>query len=118
MLFRTSGRLDAVCPVDDRGRPDRHPAPTSRGECMTHIDESSGRAVRIGLVGESTKAETRVALVPDTVRKVVALGYAVTVQSGAGIDAGFDDVVYAAAGAVVSPHPRLGHRRRSDDQCA
>ncbi|MFC9362755.1 Re/Si-specific NAD(P)(+) transhydrogenase subunit alpha [Rhodococcus sp. NPDC057014] len=58
--------------------------------------------MRIGLVAETVKAETRVALTPDTVRKVVDLGHAVTVQSGAGERAGFADAAYAEAGAEVS----------------
>ena len=32
-------------------------------------------SMRIGLVAETVKAETRVALTPDAVRKVAALGY-------------------------------------------
>jgi NAD(P) transhydrogenase subunit alpha len=60
------------------------------------------RPRRIGVVAESTKAETRVALTPETVRKVTDLGYAVTVQAGAGVRAGFDDAAYTAAGAEVS----------------
>lgn len=61
--------------------------------------------LRIGVVAESTKAETRVAMTPETVRKAVDLGYAVTVESGAGVRAGFDDAAYAAAGADVSEGP-------------
>ena len=58
--------------------------------------------MRIGLVAETVKAETRVALTPDAVRKVAALGYAVTVESGAGERAGFDDAAYLDAGAEIS----------------
>nr|WP_308190904.1 Re/Si-specific NAD(P)(+) transhydrogenase subunit alpha [Pseudonocardia terrae] len=56
-------------------------------------------------MAESTKAETRVALTPETVRKAIDLGYAVTVESGAGVRAGFDDAAYVAAGAEVSEGP-------------
>lgn len=59
----------------------------------------------IGVVAESAKAETRVALTPETVRKVVGLGYVVVVESGAGARAGFADDTYVAAGAVVSAGP-------------
>ncbi|GAA1847290.1 Re/Si-specific NAD(P)(+) transhydrogenase subunit alpha [Pseudonocardia ailaonensis] len=57
---------------------------------------------RIGVVAESAKAETRVALTPEVVRKVVALGYSVTVEAGAGVQAGFEDGAYTEAGAEVS----------------
>ncbi|ODU07472.1 MAG: NAD(P) transhydrogenase subunit alpha [Pseudonocardia sp. SCN 72-86] len=57
--------------------------------------------MRIGVPSESAKSETRVALSPETVGKVVALGYGVTVQSGAGALAGFEDSAYAEAGAQV-----------------
>ena len=62
-------------------------------------------SMRIGVVAETVKAETRVALTPETVRKVVDLGYVVTVESGAGERAGFADTAYAAAGAEISASP-------------
>ncbi|WP_098956264.1 Re/Si-specific NAD(P)(+) transhydrogenase subunit alpha [Pseudonocardia sp. N23] len=61
--------------------------------------------MRIAVVAESTKSETRVALTPETVRKVADLGYHVTVQSGAGELAGFADSAYAEAGADVAEGP-------------
>ncbi|WP_433502483.1 Re/Si-specific NAD(P)(+) transhydrogenase subunit alpha [Pseudonocardia halophobica] len=72
---------------------------------MSDSPEAPAPPLRIGVVAESTKAETRVALTPETVRKAVDLGYAVTVESGAGVRAGFDDAAYAAAGAEVSEGP-------------
>lgn len=65
----------------------------------------SSSALWVGVVAESAKAETRVALTPETVRKVVGLGYGVVVESGAGARAGFADDTYAAAGAAVSTGP-------------
>ena len=47
-------------------------------------------------------------MTPETVRKVIDLGYAVTVESGAGVRAGSDDAAYAAAGAEVSDGPVWG----------
>nr|GLK34395.1 hypothetical protein GCM10017611_12420 [Rhodococcus wratislaviensis] len=61
--------------------------------------------IRIGLVAETVKAETRVALTPDAVRKIVSLGYTVTVESGAGERAGFDNTAYLDAGAKISASP-------------
>ena len=49
---------------------------------------------------ETTAGETRVALVPELVRKLTALGSEVSVQPGAGSPASFDDAQYAQATAA------------------
>ncbi|MER6362844.1 Re/Si-specific NAD(P)(+) transhydrogenase subunit alpha [Kitasatospora sp. NPDC001527] len=54
---------------------------------------------RIGVVAESTTGETRVAATPSTVRGILALGYRVVVESGAGEASGFTDEAYTEAGA-------------------
>jgi NAD(P) transhydrogenase subunit alpha len=41
--------------------------------------------------------------VPDVVKKLVAAGWEVVVQSGAGAEAAFSDAAYSAAGATVAP---------------
>ena len=58
-------------------------------------------ALRIGVVAESVTGETRVSATPKTVEQLIALGYAVTVQSGAGDRSSFSDEAYAAAGAQI-----------------
>lgn len=55
----------------------------------------------IGIPKESLRGETRVAATPDTVGKLIKLGFEVAVQSNAGAEASFDDAAYAAAGAKV-----------------
>jgi NAD(P) transhydrogenase subunit alpha len=45
--------------------------------------------------------ERRVALAPDTIRKLVASGLSVVVEAGAGREAGFSDADFTAAGASV-----------------
>ncbi|WP_422785664.1 Re/Si-specific NAD(P)(+) transhydrogenase subunit alpha [Pseudonocardia spirodelae] len=60
--------------------------------------------MRIGVAAES-EPETRVAMSPETVAKVVGLGYAVAVESGAGAHAGFTDEAYSEAGADVVEGP-------------
>lgn len=55
----------------------------------------------IGIPKESLKGETRVAATPDTVTKLIKLGFEVAIQSNAGADASFDDAAYSAAGAKV-----------------
>ncbi|MEO6581009.1 MAG: NAD(P) transhydrogenase subunit alpha [Sphingomicrobium sp.] len=46
--------------------------------------------------------ETRVAAIPETVKKFIALGATITVEAGAGITAGVSDAHYEAAGASIA----------------
>ena len=55
----------------------------------------------VGVLRESAPGERRVALTPDGVGRLIALGYAVCVQSGAGEGAWFDDASYVSAGATI-----------------
>ena len=64
-------------------------------------DERSA-LLRIGVPRETKPRETRVAATPATVTKLVALGYDVVVESGAGAASSFPDEAYAAAGATVA----------------
>jgi len=62
---------------------------------------STGAAQRIGVPREIFPGEKRVATVPEVVEKLVKLGFAVAVESGAGASANCDDAAYQAAGAVI-----------------
>ena len=55
----------------------------------------------IGVPREVFPEEKRVATVPEVVEKLIKLGFAVAVESGAGEGANFDDDAYRAAGAEV-----------------
>ncbi len=55
----------------------------------------------IGVPAETAAGETRVAVTPETARKIVAQGHAVLVQSGAGVAASAPDAAYEAAGARI-----------------
>ena len=55
----------------------------------------------VGVVTESVAGETRVAATPETVGKLIGLGYQVVVESGAGAKASFTDEAYAGAGATI-----------------
>ncbi|MGA2757230.1 MAG: Re/Si-specific NAD(P)(+) transhydrogenase subunit alpha [Solirubrobacteraceae bacterium] len=55
----------------------------------------------IGVPTETAAGESRVALVPEAVRKLVARGAQIVVQSGAGQAASFPDSAYQAAGATL-----------------
>ncbi len=59
--------------------------------------------MRIAVPKETTPGERRVALVPDTVRRMVKAGLDVTIQRGAGAEAGLGDDLYTGAGATVAP---------------
>jgi H+-translocating NAD(P) transhydrogenase subunit alpha len=56
---------------------------------------------RIGIPKETYAGEKRVAISPDVVEKLIKLGFAVQVESGAGEGASFFDEALAAAGAKV-----------------
>ncbi len=56
----------------------------------------------IGVPAETTAGETRVAVTPETVKKLVASGHAIRVQSGAGVAASVTDAAYQAAGAEIT----------------
>ena len=58
--------------------------------------------MKIGVIKESDQGEARVALVPDTVARLVKAGFEVIVQNGAGISANFADSAYSAVGAALS----------------
>lgn len=57
--------------------------------------------MRIGVPQETMPRESRVAATPETVKKLVAQGHQVLVQSGAGLAASCTDDAYAAAGASL-----------------
>jgi NAD(P) transhydrogenase subunit alpha len=57
----------------------------------------------IGVPAETAADEKRVATVPEVVEKLIALGFAVAVESGAGSAANFSDDAYRSAGAEVIP---------------
>ncbi|TAN46770.1 MAG: Re/Si-specific NAD(P)(+) transhydrogenase subunit alpha [Rhodospirillales bacterium] len=56
----------------------------------------------IGIPKETFPGEKRVATVPEVVEKLIKLGFAVTVESGAGTAANFFDDAYEQAGAKIA----------------
>ena len=58
-------------------------------------------SLTIGIPKETFAGEKRVATVPEVVEKLIKLGFAVSVESGAGAAANFADDVYRAAGAAI-----------------
>ena len=58
--------------------------------------------MQIGVPAETAAGETRVAVTPETAKKLVAQGHQVVVQSGAGLRASVTDEAYQAAGAQIA----------------
>jgi len=59
--------------------------------------------MRIGVPKETAPGERRVALVPESCKKLIQAGYEIAIEAGAGGDAGFGDAAYREAGARVQP---------------
>ena len=59
--------------------------------------------MKLAIPAETVAGERRVAVVPDVAKRLVAAGWSVSVQSGAGLEAAFTDADYAAAGVEVAP---------------
>jgi NAD(P) transhydrogenase subunit alpha len=58
--------------------------------------------MRLAVPAEPGTNETRVAATPDTVKRFIALGATVVVESNAGLASGFLDADYQAAGATIA----------------
>ncbi len=63
--------------------------------------------VKIAVLKETAAGETRVAASPETVKKFIALGASVSVESGAGLLASVSDAEYEAMGASVGASPAV-----------
>lgn len=58
--------------------------------------------MRIGIPREIKNGEHRVAITPGAVRELSGGGHQLLIEQGAGIDSGYEDADYAAAGAVMA----------------
>jgi NAD(P) transhydrogenase subunit alpha len=63
--------------------------------------------VKIAVLKEQADGERRVAATPETVRKFIALGASMSVETGAGVGASIADSDYVAAGAMVGPREQV-----------
>lgn len=59
--------------------------------------------MNVGILKEIKPQESRVSMTPAGVDMMRAHGHKVFVEQGAGVQSGFDDETYAAAGAVILP---------------
>jgi NAD(P) transhydrogenase subunit alpha len=61
--------------------------------------------MRIGVPKETSAGERRVALVPESGKKLIQAGYTISVEAGAGDAAGFSDTAYREAGVTIWDDP-------------
>ena len=59
--------------------------------------------MHIGVPKETTPGERRVALVPESGKKLIQAGYTIAIESGAGDAAGFSDPAYREVGVSIEP---------------
>jgi alanine dehydrogenase len=64
--------------------------------------ETKRSSMSIGIPNEITKNETRVALVPNSLRSLIGYGYDILVETGAGLKSNYLDNNYSEAGAKIS----------------
>ncbi len=67
--------------------------------------EALGVVVRIVVPRETAPGERRVALVPESCKKLIQAGYEIAIESGAGEAAGFADAAYTDVGASIVADP-------------
>src|SRR5216683_7991462 len=61
--------------------------------------------MRIGVPRETAPGERRVALVPESCKKLIQAGYDISIESGAGEAAGFADAAYREFGVTLEAVP-------------
>jgi NAD(P) transhydrogenase subunit alpha len=59
--------------------------------------------MHIGVPKETTPGERRVALVPESSKKLIQAGYTIAIEAGAGEAAGFPDDAYREVGVTIEP---------------
>ncbi len=65
--------------------------------------------MKLAVPTETRAGERRVALSPDATKKLVAKGWEVVVQQGAGAQAAYSDAAFQEAGATVAADPAATH---------
>jgi NAD(P) transhydrogenase subunit alpha len=63
--------------------------------------------MRIGVPRETSPGERRVALVPESCKKLIQAGYSVFIEAGAGEAAGFSDSAYREVGTGIDADPAV-----------
>jgi H+-translocating NAD(P) transhydrogenase subunit alpha len=72
---------------------------------LRSAEAHGGVVVRIVVPRETAAGERRVALVPESCKKLIQAGYEIAIESGAGEAAGFANSLYTEAGAAIVADP-------------
>ena len=100
------------------GSPVNSPHGTARlPRCAPPSHASAGTRMKIAVAAETRDGESRVAMVPELVGKLTALGYDVAVEPGAGMHALLSDDEYVEAGATIADDA-IDDRRRWSSRCS
>ena len=59
--------------------------------------------MRLAVLKERAPTEARVAVTPDTIKKLLVMGLTVVIESGAGVGSSLSDSDFTAAGAEIAP---------------
>jgi NAD(P) transhydrogenase subunit alpha len=62
--------------------------------------------MKLAVLKETEEGENRVALIPDSIKRLVQIGFTVLVEAGAGNSAGYSDQEYEQAGAILVSSPQ------------
>src|ERR687897_1011606 len=65
------------------------------------MEGQTASSLTVGVPRETASGERRVAMTPDTVKRLTASGVVVKVESGAGLASGHNDDAYVASGATI-----------------
>src|SRR5215211_5333098 len=65
------------------------------------MEGQTASSLIVGVPRETARGERRVAMTPDTVKRLTASGVVVKVESGAGLASGHSDDAYTAVGATI-----------------
>ncbi len=78
----------------------------TKGQYETEVEPrmlgNTSKNLAIGVPKETILHERRVALVPHSIHTLTGFGHSVTVETGAGLKAGYSDHHYAEAGAAIA----------------
>src|SRR6185503_1576568 len=85
-----------------RARTGRRP-PARPAEVRTVVVPSA--VMRIAVPRETAPRERRVALVPESCKKLIQAGYEIAIEAGAGDAAGFPDEAYLEVAVGIEPDP-------------
>lgn len=78
----------------------------TKGQYETQVETveilEAGKGIEIGLPKEGSFNESRVLLVPNSIRSIIGYGHRVVVESGSGVRSHFSDEDFASAGATIT----------------